>query len=65
MQQGGIEKLLGNLRDAQVQKNRNYLKAIISVTALCARQCIALRGHDEGSLSSKRGNVREILDVVA
>ena len=56
---------LGNQRAELVRKNRHYIKSIVEVLMLCARQDIALRGHRESVESANRGNFLEILKLVA
>lgn len=55
-----LESLLlisfGNARAELVSKNRHYIKSIVEVLLLCARQDIALRGHREHAESANRGN---------
>ena len=52
-------------RSEVIATNRHYLKTLIQVLLLCARQEIALRGHRESNDSANRGNFLEILSVVA
>ena len=43
----------------------NYISTLSQVAVLCARQGIPLRGHDESSTSSNKGNYVEILELIA
>ena len=51
--------------EKQIQENRKYLKAIYDVILLCARQELALRGHDQSESSLYKGNFLEILKLYA
>ena len=42
-----------------------YISTIAQVVVLCARQGIALRGHDESSTSTNKGNFVEIVELLA
>ena len=48
-------------RASTVAANRMYIS---QVAVLCARQGISLRGHDESSTSSNKGNYVEILELL-
>ena len=52
-------------RASTVAANRMYISTLSQVAVLCARQGIALRGHDESSTSSNKGNYVEILELLA
>ena len=56
---------LGSARAEKVRNNRHYIKTIAEVLLLCAKQDIALRGHRESAESPNRGNVLEILMLIA
>lgn len=56
---------LDSLGDQALQMNRHYIKTIAEVILLCARQDIALRGHDESDKSENPGNFKAILQLVA
>lgn len=65
-----VDVQLSNLLSEQVSKNREKLKPIIEAILLCARQCIALRGHrDDAKLyevdSNNPGNLQAILSYLA
>ena len=65
-----VDVQLNHLLSEQVSKNRQKLKPIIEAILLCARQCIALRGHrDDAKLyevdSNNPGNLQEILSYLA
>ena len=51
-------------RASAVAANRMYISTLSQVAVLCARQGIALRGHDESSTSSNKGNYVEILELL-
>ena len=52
-------------RASTVAANRMYISTLSQVAVLCARQGFALRGHDESSTSSNKGNYVEILELLA
>ena len=52
-------------RASDVAANRMYISTIAQVVVLCARQGIALRGHDESSTSTNKGNFVEIVELLA
>ena len=64
---GSIAEQLDSQLSATIQSNRNFLKTktIAQVAILCARQNMALRGHDEQDTSLNKGNFLEILDLLA
>ncbi|CAF3385987.1 unnamed protein product [Rotaria socialis] len=53
--------ILDKSRAEQIRINRSKLIKISSAILLCARQLIALRGHNETINSTNRGNLIEIL----
>lgn len=60
-----IAEQLDSQLSTVIQSNRKFLKTIAKVAILCARQNIALRGHDEHETSTNKGNFLEILDLLA
>jgi hypothetical protein len=62
---GSVAEQLGIQRSEQIKKNRHYIMTIIEVLLLCSKQELAFRGHDESENSSNRGNLMEILSLVA
>ena len=48
-----------------VAANRMYISTLSQVAVLCARQGIPLRGHDESSTYSNKGNYVESLGLLA
>ncbi|CAF3818324.1 unnamed protein product [Adineta steineri] len=60
-----VKDVLDKGRIELIRKNRQRLSKIASAVLLCARQSIALRGHDENDLSNNRGNFIEILKWAA
>ena len=52
-------------RASTVAANHMYISTLSQVAVLCARQGIALRGHDESSTSRNKGNYVEILELLA
>ena len=44
-----------------IEENRHYVKTLAEIILLCARQEIALRGHDETEESLNPGNFRALL----
>ena len=59
---GAVADLLVSQRRATIQENRKYLQTMLKIALLCARQDLALRGHDESEIS---GNFKEILALLA
>ncbi|CAF0733420.1 unnamed protein product [Adineta steineri] len=60
-----VKDVLDKGRIELIRKNRQRLSKIASAILLCAKQSIALRGHDENDLSNNRGNFIEILKWAA
>ena len=58
-----VNKQLEKVREKQIDKNRNYLLKIIQTVLFCAKQNIALRGHNESPESLNRGNFLELLEL--
>ena len=56
---------MDSLGEQTLQINRHYIKTIAEVILLCARQDIALRGHDESDKSENPGNFKAILHLIA
>ncbi|CAF4677174.1 unnamed protein product [Rotaria sp. Silwood2] len=56
-----IINLLDKSRAELIKENRAKLMKICSTVLLCARQMIALRGHEENGESKNRGNLIELL----
>ena len=48
---GTVPDQLNSQKIAAVQENRLYLKTMLKIAVLCARQDLALRGHDESESS--------------
>ena len=46
---------------SQESDNCTKQKTMLEIALLCARQDVALRGHDESDKSDNKGNFREIL----
>lgn len=61
---GSVADQLDSPRRSTVLENRKYLKTMLKIALLCARQEIALRGHDESDKSDNKGNFREILSLL-
>lgn len=61
----GIENVMSGIQKRRIEDNHHYLKTVIETILLCARQNIGLRGHRETEKSSNKGNVLEILNVIA
>lgn len=55
---------LTSKRASTVAANRMYISTLSQVAVLCARQGIALRGHDESSTSSNNVEILELLASV-
>ena len=47
-----------------LNENRHYIRTIAEIILLCARQEIALRGHDETEESLNPGNFRALLTFI-
>ena len=45
--------------------NTRKLQTMLKIALLCARQNLALRGHDESENSENKGNFKEILGLLA
>ena len=65
-----VDVQLSHMLSEQISKNREKLKPIIEAILLCARQCIALRGHrDDAKLyevdSNNPGNLQAIISYLA
>lgn len=58
---GSIATATNTYHKTVVIKNRSYLKCIIETLLFCARQGIAIRGHDESNSSKNKGNFLELL----
>ena len=56
---------LASHRASTVAANCMYISTLSQVAVLCAHQGIPLRGHDESSTSSNKGNYVEILELIA
>ena len=56
---------LETAREQVVKTNRHYIKTLIEILLLCAKQEIAVRGHRESAESRNQGNFLEILKLVA
>ena len=41
------------------------MQTMLKIALLCARQDLALRGHDESENSENKGNFKEILALLA
>ena len=46
---GTIVAQLTTAKKNEILKNRQYMKVLINITLFCAKQGLALRGHDEKS----------------
>lgn len=60
---GSIAHKLDSQRGKIVTENRQYLSAILETILYCAKQCIALRGHNESNESENQGNFIELLKI--
>ena len=59
-----IESVMSGIQKRRIEGNHHYLRAVIEVILLCAKQN-SLRGHRENEKSSNKGNFLEILDIIA
>ena len=57
--------LIGKAAVTQREQNRYYIKTLAEVILFCAKQEIALRGHDESDESENKGNFLELIDVIS
>lgn len=62
---GNIIGLIDKNHSKVVSDNRNYLKNILETLLYCAKQGIAIRGHEEDSKSINKGNFIELLTLRA
>lgn len=60
-----IDDRLRSERSQLVLDNRHYLRSVVEVILLCAKQDFDFRGHKESKESFNRGNFLEILTLVA
>ena len=60
-----ISERIDSSRSELIKCNQQYVKTVAEVLLLCCHQELATRAHDESEDSSNRGNLCEILDVVA
>ena len=61
---GAVSAQLSSQRRENILRNRRVLASHIKILLLCAKQEIALRGHEEGPESRNRGNFLEISDFL-
>lgn len=54
-----------NSANRQIADNRQVVKVIIDALIFTARQNIALRGHDESRTSNNKGNLLELVNLLA
>ncbi|CAI6366510.1 unnamed protein product [Macrosiphum euphorbiae] len=63
---GTIVTQLSTAKKNEILKNRQYMKVLINITLFCAKQGLALRGHDEKSSTvSNTGNFKELCTLFA
>lgn len=62
---GNIIGLINKHHSTVVSDNRNYLKNILETLLYCAKQGIAIRGHEEDFESLNKGNFLELLTLRA
>ena len=60
-----VVDLIGKAAVTQREQNRYYIKTLAEVILFCAKQEIALRGHDESDESENKGNFLELIDVIS
>ena len=60
-----VEDLFAEEDERVVLSNRHYLKCLAEVILLCAKQNLALRGHDESKESSNPGNFLAVFELLA
>ena len=59
-----ITRSLDKIGKNVIKENRHYVKTIAEIILLCARQEIALRGHDETGESLNPGNFQSLLTFI-
>lgn len=60
---GSISQKLDSQQSKIIAENRKYLVTILETLLFCAKQCIALRGHNENYQSDNQGNLLELLKM--
>ncbi|GBN32996.1 Zinc finger MYM-type protein 1 [Araneus ventricosus] len=63
LRKGSVTVQLISQRASEMEENKKYLESICETLLFCARQGIALRGHDEKEDSSNRGTFLELLNL--
>ena len=51
--------------ETTIANNQHYIKTISEILLFCSRQEIGIRGHREDKSSRNRGNILELLDLMA
>jgi hypothetical protein len=59
-----VQDLLIEVDKKDREKNRQYIKTIAEALLYCAKQEIALRGHDESADSMQQGNFLELIKLM-
>ena len=60
-----ISNRINSSWETTIANNRHYIKTISEILLFCSRQEIGIRGHREDKSSMNRGNILELLDLVA
>ena len=61
-----LPAMINEKKATNIAQNRAVLKSIARAILFCARQCIALRGHDENSKKSgNHGNFLSLLKLIS
>jgi len=60
-----VVNLIDKAAVTQREQNRYYIKTLAEAILFCAKQEIALRGHDESDDSESRGNFLELVNVIS
>lgn len=60
-----IGQRLDNLGKQAIKDNRHFIKTVAAILLVCAKQEIAIRGHDEREDSKNPGNFLSILKLIA
>lgn len=63
LKRGSVTVQLISQRASEIEENKKYLESICETLLFCARQGIALRGHDEKEDSSNKGTFLELLNL--
>lgn len=63
LRKGSVAVQVISQRASEIEENKKYLKLVCESLLFCARQGIALRGHDETENSGNRGTFLELMNL--